>query len=98
VVGPIVGGHHVVDPLNESVSRDGVFFSLTPKFWQFRLFDLQINAAISPLYGLSVVDRYTVVTIVTVIVSWRNDDLLVVHCLKMGLTNESNLFNKNSSF
>jgi hypothetical protein len=56
---------------------------LTPKFWQFRLFDLQIDAAISSLYGLSVVNRYTVVIIVTVIVNWRNDYLLVLrHCLK----------------
>jgi hypothetical protein len=56
VVGPVVRSHHVVHPLDEGVGHDGVLFSLAPKLRRFGLLDLEIDASIDTLNGLSMMD------------------------------------------
>jgi hypothetical protein len=55
---------------------------LAPRFWQLGLFHLKADVAIGILNGLSMVDRdaiIAIVTIITVIVDWRNDLVIVCH-------------------
>jgi hypothetical protein len=97
VVGPVVRSHHVVHPLDEGVGGDGVFFSLTSKLRKFCLLDLEIDASIGTLNGLSMVDGYAIVVLIVVaVVIDGNNRLLVV--LSHFLTVKAPCSEKNSSF
>jgi hypothetical protein len=90
VVGPVVRSHHVVHPRDEGVGGNGVFFSLTPKLWKFGLLNLKIDASISTLNGLSMVDGHAIIVAIIAVVIDGNDRLLVV--LSHYLDSQSTLF------